>query len=166
MKKENSEIDIEKIIQKYRPMITFRVKKAIGHHYPEWEDVVNEIIVHLIKNLKNKKFKGNSTIGTFIYTITSRRITDYIRKKSRFPKFAPEPNPSPDPCDQVENKEKSELLVEAIKNLDPKYKNVLYFYYYKEFPRDQVAQKLGITPSQVSERVNYAQKLIKKMIKK
>ena len=40
------------------------------------------------------------------------------------------------------------------------------------FPRplfedwEEVAQKLGISPRRVSERVNYAQKLLRKMMKK
>ncbi|MBS3818791.1 sigma-70 family RNA polymerase sigma factor [bacterium] len=166
MEKKNPDLDIEKIIQDYRPIINFRVKKAIGQHTPEWEDVVNEIIVNVIEKLQNNEFRGDSSIGTFIYTITSRRIVDYIRKKSKVLKHIPQPNPFPDPYEQVETREKAELMENAIKELKPKYKKVLYLYYYKGLSRKEVAQKMNITPSQVSERVNYAQKLVQKKIKK
>ncbi|NOR52838.1 MAG: sigma-70 family RNA polymerase sigma factor, partial [Candidatus Aminicenantes bacterium] len=72
----------------------------------------------------------------------------------------------PDPHLQVENKERAELMAEAIRKLKPKYREVLYLYYYKELSREEVAQKLGITSRRVSERVNYSQKLLKKLITK
>jgi RNA polymerase sigma-70 factor (ECF subfamily) len=57
-------------------------------------------------------------------------------------------------------------MAEAIRKLKPKYREVLYLYYYKELSREEVAQKLGITTRRVSERVNYSQKLLKKLIQK
>jgi RNA polymerase sigma-70 factor (ECF subfamily) len=66
----------------------------------------------------------------------------------------------------VENKERAETIARHLERLKPKYKEILYLYYYKELSRDEVARKLGITPRRVSERVNYAQKLLKKMMKK
>jgi RNA polymerase sigma-70 factor (ECF subfamily) len=81
-------------------------------------------------------------------------------------KHAPEPTPYPDPHEQVENKERTELISGAIKKLKPQYREVLYLYYYKGLSREEVAKKLCITPHRVSERVNYSQKLLKKLIKK
>ncbi|MBA7652706.1 hypothetical protein ES703_60545 [subsurface metagenome] len=81
-------------------------------------------------------------------------------------RHAPEPTPFPDPHEHVENKERAELITGAIKKLKPKYREVLYLYYYKGLSREEVAKKLSITPHRVSERVNYSQKLLKKLIKK
>ena len=80
-------------------------------------------------------------------------------------KFAPEAEPFTAPHAHVENKEKSELLAKAIERLKPKYKEVLYLYYYKELSREEVANRLGIQPNRVSERVNYAQKLLRGIVK-
>ncbi len=157
-------IDIEAIISKYKPIVSFRVKKSLGAQTPDWEDVVNEIMVNVIEKLESGNFRGDSTIGTFIYTITSRRIIDFIRKKSKVLKYAPEVSSPPLPCENIENKERAEHLAQCLKKLKPKYKEVLYLYYYKEFSREEAAQELGITPQKVSERVNYAQKLLKKML--
>lgn len=165
MKKRNSSIDLDEIIVKYRPIVSFRVKKSIGVHTPEWEDVVNEIMVNVIEKLKKGEFRGESSIGTFIYTITSRRIIDFIRSKSKVLKHAPEPNPYASPQDSIENKEKAEWIAKAIEKLKPKYKEILYLYYYQELSREEVAKRLNITPRRVSERVNYAQKLLRKILK-
>jgi len=160
------QLDIKEIIEQYRPIISYRVRKSIGSHTPDWEDIVNEILVNVIEKLKKNEFRGDSSIGTFIYTITQRRIVDFIRKKSRVLKHAPEAAPFPSPLEKVENREKADKIATAIEMLKPKYKEILYLYYYKELSREEVAQKLGIPTRRVSERVNYAQKLLRKMIKK
>jgi RNA polymerase sigma-70 factor (ECF subfamily) len=166
MGKKKQEINLEEIYDKYGPVIRFRVRKSLGASNPDWEDVVNEIISNVIEKINRQEFRGESSIGTFIYTITSRRIVDYIRQKTKVLKHAPEPTPYPDPHERVENKERAELIAAAIKKLKPKYREVLYLYYYKGLSREEVAKKLSITPHRVSERVNYSQKLLKKLVKK
>ncbi|MDH4217377.1 MAG: sigma-70 family RNA polymerase sigma factor [Candidatus Aminicenantes bacterium] len=165
MEKRKSDLNTEEIVDKYRPIVSFRVKKSIGAHTPDWEDVVNEIMVNVLEKLKKGEFRGESSIGTFIYTITSRRIIDYIRQKSKVLKHAPESNPYLSPQDQIEDKERAEWIAKAIEKLKPKYKEVLYLYYYQELSREEVAKRLNITSRRVSERVNYAQKLLRKVMK-
>jgi RNA polymerase sigma-70 factor (ECF subfamily) len=158
-------LNIKDVILKYRPVITFRVKKAIGVRTPDWEDVVDEIVINIIEKLQKQEFRGESSIGTFIYTITSRRIIDFIRKKSKVLRHAPEPNPFPAPDDHMENLERSKMMAENLAKLKPKYKEVLFLYYYRDLSREEVARRLRISPRRVSERVNYAQKLLKKHLK-
>lgn len=159
------EEELEKTIRKFSPVITFRVRKALSISTVECEDLVNEIILQTIAKVRSGEFRGESTLGTFIYTITSRRIVDYIRSKTRVYHNIPEPAPFPDPHEQLEVKERARMIEEAIKKLKPKFRDVIYLYYYQELPRDEVARRLGLTPHQVSERVNYALKLVKKHLK-
>jgi len=166
LRKKKEKINLEEIYTKYRPVISFRVKKSLGASNPDWEDIVNEIITNVIEKIKKGEFRGESSLGTFIYIITSRRIIDYIRQKTKVLKHAPEPASYPDPHEHIENKERAESIAKAIKKLMPKYRDVLYLYYYKDLSREEVAKRLGITPHRVSERVNYSQKLLKKLLKK
>ncbi len=166
MSKKRNGVDLQKIIEEYRSVVSFRVKKSIGSMTPDWEDIVNEIMVNTIEKVKGGDFRGDSSIGTFIYTITSRRIIDFIREKNKELKYAPEPAQFPSPDEQIQNKERSKLLAEKLEKLKPKYKEVLYLYFYKDLSRAEVAKRLGISPRRVSERVNYAQKLLRKLIEK
>ncbi|MDD8016465.1 MAG: sigma-70 family RNA polymerase sigma factor [Acidobacteriota bacterium] len=166
MSKRQDVIDLDEVVAKYRPVISFRVRKSLGSYNPDWEDVVNEILTQAVAKIKSGEFRGESSVGTFIYTITSRRIIDYIRQKTKVLKHIPEPSAFPDPHDSIEAQERSALIAGAIQKLKPKFKEVLYLYYYKEMSRDEVARELGISPRRVSERVNYALKLIKKQVKK
>jgi len=166
VEKWKNDLELEEIIVKYRPLVCFRVKRSLGSYNPDWEDVVNEIITNVIEKIKNGKFRGESSIGTFIYTITSRRIVDYIRQKTKILREMPEPKPYPDPHETVEHKERAELIAKSIRKLKPKFREILFLYYYKGLAREEVAQRLGISPRKVSERINYAQKLLKKLLKK
>jgi RNA polymerase sigma-70 factor (ECF subfamily) len=164
VEKRTVEVDLDEVVVKYRPIVSFKVKKSLGTQTPDWEDVVNEIITQVIEKVKKGEFRGDSSIGTFIYTVTTRRIVDYIRQKTKILKGIPEPAPLPDPCDNAESREKARVLADAIKQLKPKFKEVLNLYYYQELSREEVAQRLGISPRRVSERLNYAQRLLRKMI--
>jgi RNA polymerase sigma-70 factor (ECF subfamily) len=165
VEKRTVKVDLDEVVVKYRPIVSFKVKKSLGTRTPDWEDVVNEIITQVIEKVKKGEFRGDSSIGTFIYTVTSRRIVDYIRQKTKILKGIPEPATLPDPCDDAESRERARVLAEAIKQLKPKFKEVLNLYYYQELSREEVAHRLGISPRRVSERLNYAQKLLRKMIK-
>lgn len=166
MKNKFSQSELKEIVKKYRPIVSFRVRKSLGTHIPDWEDVVNEIMVNTLEKIKSGKFRGDSSIGTFIYTITSRRIVDFIRKKNKVLQYAPEPSSFPAPNKNIENKERSKFVAKYLENLQPKYREIIYLYYYKELTRQEVAKKIGIPPRRVSERANYARKLLKKMMKK
>lgn len=163
--KTRIEEDVKELMVRYRPIITFRVRKAIGAQSTDCDDLVSEILSQVIEKIKSGEFRGESSLGTFVYTVTSRRIIDYIREKTKVMKFAPEPQPFPDPQETLEQREISEKVQEALGKLKPKYQNVLYLYYYQELSRDEVASKMGISPRKVSELVNYALKLLRKEIK-
>jgi RNA polymerase sigma-70 factor, ECF subfamily len=160
------EIDLDEMVLKYRPVVSFRVRKALGGATPDWEDVADEVITQAIEKIRKGEFRGESSIGTFIYTITSRRIVDFIREKTKVLRHAPEPEGFPDPHEAVESRERAARIEKIVKGLKPKFREVLYLYYYKELTREDVARELGIPPRRVSERVNYALKLIKKNLRK
>ncbi|MFC2166304.1 hypothetical protein ACFLT2_15070, partial [Acidobacteriota bacterium] len=58
MKQQTAKYDYEEIISKYKPIVTFRVKKSLGSQTPDWEDVVNEIMVNVLEKLEKNEFRG------------------------------------------------------------------------------------------------------------
>ncbi|NPV83281.1 MAG: sigma-70 family RNA polymerase sigma factor [Candidatus Aminicenantes bacterium] len=157
--------DIQELMVRYRPIIAFRVRKALGAQNTDCEDLVSEILSQVLEKLQTGEFRGESSLGTFVYTITSRRIVDYIREKTKVMKYAPEPAPFPDPQETLEVAEMSEKVKRALTRLKPKYREVLYLYYYQELSREEVAERLKVSTRKVSELVNYALKLIRKELK-
>ncbi|NOR15401.1 MAG: sigma-70 family RNA polymerase sigma factor, partial [Candidatus Aminicenantes bacterium] len=110
------------------------------------------------------RFRGDSSIGTFIYSITSRKIIDYIRRKTRDLKHIPEPYNPDDPHDHLEKKERNEIIYSSLKKLKPRHADILYMYYYLDVPRAQIAQIYSLSPRWVSEIIKSARKSLKRII--
>ena len=58
-----------------------------------------------------------------------------------------------------------DITKRALDKLKPRFREVLFLYYYQDFTREEVARRLGLTPRRVSERVNYAHKLLRKLLR-
>ncbi len=166
MKKDSQKetYDLEKIVLEFYPQISFRVKKSVGYNNPEWEDICSEIVMSVVKALKSGRFRGDSSIGTFIYSITSKKIVDYIRKKTRLLRHIPEPDNSSDPHDHLEKKERGEIVYNAIKKLKPKHADILYMYYYLDVSRNQIAEIYSLSPRWVSEIIKAARITLKRIL--
>jgi len=156
---------LEKIILQYWPQINFRVKKSIGFRNSDWEDVAGDVLMDVLKAVKGGRFRGDSSLGTFIYTITSRRIIDYIRKKSRVLKHAPEAGNLIDPLEECERNEQSEILFQALRRLKPRYADMLYMSYFMDLSRKQIAQTFGLSYHRTGEVLKEAEKSLRRIIR-
>ena len=156
--------ELDRVLAKLRPLIGYKVKKALGAATPDWEDIVNEVLMQASEKISSGEFRGESSIGTFVYTITSRRIIDHIRRKSRILRDAPGAGLLPDPQEQVERSEQVEFLLEAIRKLKPRHREALELFYLQELPREEVARRMGTSPAKISEWANYAKKSLRKIM--
>jgi RNA polymerase sigma-70 factor (ECF subfamily) len=156
--------ELDRILAKLRPLVGYKVKKALGAATPDWEDIVNEVLMQASEKIASGAFRGESSIGTFVYTITSRRIVDHIRRKSRVLRDAPEAALLPDPHEQVERNEQVGLLLEAIRKLKPRHREALELFYLKELSREEVARRMGTSPAKISEWANYAKKALRRIM--
>ncbi len=106
-------------------------------------------------------------MGTFIYTVTKRRIIDCIRQKSKtVTEKREEVATYSGPEDDLMRKETAEIISRALFKLKPKFREILYLYYFKELSREEVAARLGLSVRQVSDRLYYAQKVLAKVLHK
>jgi RNA polymerase sigma factor (sigma-70 family) len=161
---EKPPLDLEEVILKCWPQINFRVRKSIGYKDSNWEDIASDILMNTLVAIREGKYKGKSSIETFIYTITTRRIIDYIRKKYRTLKSIPEQGRPPDPFEYVKQKEGDDLLARHLRALKPKHADMLYLYYYLELSRNEIADIYGITLQRVSEILTEAKKSLRLII--
>lgn len=161
----NDEVyDLEEIVLKFYPQISFRVKKSIGFDNPEWEDICSEIMFAVVEAIKSGKFRGDSSVSTFIYSVTSKKIVDYIRKKSRKLNHVPDINVYADPSEHLEKKQRDQIVYQAIKKLKPRHADILYLYYYLEVPRTQIAKIYSLSPRWISEIIKSARTSLKRII--
>jgi RNA polymerase sigma-70 factor (ECF subfamily) len=155
---------LEEILLKYWPQISFRVKNSIGRSTPDWEDIGSEILLNVIEALRKKTFRGQSSLGTFIYSITTNKIIDFIRQKKKVLREIPAPDLDSDPYFSVEKGEKAKLVSMCLKELKPKYADILYLKYYLDLPQTEIAKIYGVSPTWVSVMVIGARKTLKSLM--
>jgi RNA polymerase sigma-70 factor (ECF subfamily) len=156
--------DLEEILLKYWPQISFRVKNSIGRSTPDWEDIGSEILLSVIEALRKKTFRGQSSLGTFIYSITTNKIIDFIRQKKKVLREVPAPGLDSDPYFSVEKDEKAKLVSMCLKELKPKDADILYLHYYLDLPQTEIAKIYGVSQTRVSDMAIRARKTLKSLM--
>jgi len=155
----------EETLLKYWPQISYRVKNSIGRSTPDWEDVGSEILLGVIEAIRKGSFRGESALGTFIYTITTHKIVDYIRQKYKAPLPVPESGQGCDPSVQAEQQERVRLVAELLKKLKPRYADILYLHYYLDLSRNEIARIYGISPGRVGVLISAARNTLGDVMK-
>lgn len=152
----------------FDPKIIRKVRLSIGMANEDWKDIVSDIHLAVLYSLRNGRFdvQRGSSLGSYIYGITMNKIRDYFKQQEKRKRIAADSERMED-CsaeenDDLEQKEMSHLLRALLKRLKLKYKEVLYLRYYKEYSIGEISQMIGLPPRRVSERINYAVKLLKK----
>jgi RNA polymerase sigma-70 factor (ECF subfamily) len=164
--RDGAGLSAKEILLKYWPQISFRVKNTIGRSTPDWEDVGSEILLGVVEAIRKGTFRGESALPTFIYSITTHKIVDYIRQKKRTLEPVPEPRQGLDPSLQAENQERVKLVAGLLKNLKPRHADILYLHYYLEMSREEIGRIHGISPGRVGVLIAAARKMLKDLIKK
>jgi len=164
----NARDDAERLLQaaaQLRRVVGFKVRRSLGWWNPDWEDLTNDVLALAVAKIKAGEFRGESSIGTFIYTLTRHRVADYFRDKSRtFLQAFDPPSPLPGPEDRAQKEEEMLRLEAAVRKLKPKYREVVIHYLLKGLSREETARVLGLTLTQVSDRANYALKLLRRLL--
>lgn len=70
------------------------------------------------------------------------------------------------PLDDILMVERREKIKNALSKLDEKYREVILMRIYEEQSIEEISNQLGIEKKRVSERINYAFKLLLKELKK
>lgn len=157
---KEKELDPEETLLRYWPQISFRVKNSIGRSTPDWEDVGSEILLGVIEAIRKGSFRGESSLGTFIYTITTHKIVDFIRQKNKAQLPPPEPGQESDPSVHAESQERVKLVADLLKKLKPRYADILYLHYYLDLSRNEIAQIYRISPGRAGVLISTARKTL------
>ena len=159
-------MDEKSVIERFRPIISIKIKKEIGFTNPDWEDLTNEVLIIVLQALRKDKSKHKSSIGTYIYGITKNVLGKYkyerIKEKKKKQKSEYYSTYREDIEIDYEKKESLDLITAKIRKLDFKYRQILYLYYYQSLSRETIARILNLSLNQVDTRINYALKLLKK----
>lgn len=160
------------LFARFDERICRKIQISIGVENDDWKDILSEVKIALLKNLRDGKFDAerNVNLGSYIFGITMNKIRDYYKQQKKDERILNRTTPILDPEDCQEDEQvKQELhsiLKKLIQNLKLKYKEVLYLRYYEEMTIAQISNQINLPPRRVSERINYALKLLRKECEK
>ena len=162
---KSSREDITVIIEKNKNLI-FKVVNAYCYYPEEQEDLIQEIIIHLLKSYK--RFDYGVQIATWIYKIAFNVVISYNRKiKTREKYFVPLKEKFVHIQDEnkVEDDENLKKLNHFIAQLKPLHK-ALMIMYLDQKSHKEIAMVLGISESNVGTKINRIKKELKTKFKK
>lgn len=101
----------------------------------------------------------SNVVALYFRNLTKTNSTEDIDKHHKLESFT-------NPLIEILDFEKKEIIRSALSSLDDKYKEVILLRIYEDKSIEEISDKIGIEKRRVSERINYALKLLLKELKK
>jgi len=132
---------------------------------PDVDDVVQDVFLAAFLNLK--KFRGQCSLKTWLFTITINKCrTHRYRRVLRLRLLATRAKKHPplyDPADRIgADAETCEKVRQAVKALPVRYREPVVLRYLEEMSNAEAAEVLGISENTMATRLNRARQRLKK----
>jgi len=153
--------EIKHIIEVHQDKI---VKTCLGFtgNGEEAKDLSQEVCINLWRGLE--KFKGNSSISTWIYRVTVNTCLMYKRKK-KVPIVDLTSIPEPKNVEKVdESNQDLKRLQQFIAEL-PEKERIIMILYLENLSYEEIAEVTGISSNYIGVKINRVKKLLTKRFK-
>jgi RNA polymerase sigma-70 factor (ECF subfamily) len=152
------------LYERYFPVVFSRVRYLVPEQ--DTEDVIQEIFITVMKSLKT--FRGTSQFGTWLRTLTNRRVADYYRRR-RLPEMEIDESLGDNDPRLVAEKpsvtlDESILLREALRSLPEDYREVLLLRFAEGMKFDEIARLRGQSLEAVKSLFRRAVVAIRKQV--
>ncbi len=174
--KSNDENSFRILVDLFKKKV-FNTSLSIIQNIDDADDISQDVFIQIFKSIN--KFKGNSSLSTWVYKITISKSFEYIRYKKRKKRFSTllklfrEDGSIIDIPDFVhpgillERKEDSKLLFEAIEKLNQYQKQAYILKNITGLSYKEIADVMNKTTSSIESLIFRAKRNLKKeLIKK
>jgi RNA polymerase sigma-70 factor (ECF subfamily) len=144
------------------------------HNVEDTEDVTQEIFIKIYKNLK--KFKGKSSLQTWIYRIAVNEVLDFIKHRKRKKRFglvrqiiSIDEESENFEIPSLEEKsfdefQKREILLKAIRKLNINQQKALILFYFSGLTHEEIAEIMRKSVSSIESLIFRAKKNLKTIL--
>lgn len=165
--RSNREMDkaIRFLYQRYYDALSIYTKQNNGNDQ-DAEDVFQEVVVTFIELVNQNKFRGESSIKTFLYSLNRHIWLNELKKRNRMQqrnlKFeSARQQPEPDVSSYIAGREARQQVMQVIEQLGESCKQVLLAFYYQELSMKEMLAFLPYENEQVVRNKKY--KCLKKL---
>jgi RNA polymerase sigma factor (sigma-70 family) len=144
----NTELAATSFVRKYQNFVYSTALRHLQSH-DDADDAAQEAFIKALNSLK--KFRGDSSIKTWLYRITTNVCINMQRKKKVFSMFLKDstedyfkiPSEDVSPHQSVENREFELNFKMILSKLPEKQRETFVLRYYEELPYEEISQMLG-----------------------
>ena len=140
------------------PALERFVKYKIGNR-EDAEDLIQDCCAAAIT--KRDTLRDTDAMKPWLLTIARNRCTDYYRRKARQMELPIEELSETVLTTGLYGRQERSVVTETLEKLGDKEKQILYLYFFKELPQDQIAVRLGLPLGTVKSRLYYAKQKFK-----
>jgi RNA polymerase sigma-70 factor (ECF subfamily) len=156
----------KEIVKKFESRVAATVIGMLGH-CPEAEDIGQETFVRLYQSLH--KFRGESSLGTYLTRIAINLSINEIRRRGRHRKIyltnsEEKIEKIADTYNHNEQKEMSELIQTGLQKLPAKFRSVIVLRLIDGYSTEETAKILNLPVGTVLSRLSRAQMKLKKIL--
>lgn len=158
------------LVEKYQKGIALHIKRTIG--YGEGiEDLVQEAFMKAFKALNT--YSTSYAFSTWLYKIASNHAIDYRRKRKLATISLDKPTQTKEgevrqeirdttyqPDRGIEDKQRTNIIQEAINSLPPKYYRVIVMRHQQEKSYEEIAQELELPLGTIKAHIFRARRLL------
>lgn len=165
----------EQLVRKYERLVSTCVY-GIVKNSEDVLDVSQEVFLKVYKSIGT--FKGDSEFSTWLYRIAKNTALDFVRKSKQNTVSIdssgeesegfdiPDESIGSSPEKKALQKEKTELLHKAIRNLSDEHREIIILRDLNDYSYEDIAQRLGIEPGTVKSRLHRARESLRKILLK
>jgi RNA polymerase sigma-70 factor, ECF subfamily len=146
----------EEMVLRYRDGV-FQIIYQIVHNQSVTEDLRQETLMKALEKVRQGDLREPERLSGFICGIARFIAIDYVRKMRSAMKaeeisaVEQVPDPSPDPFEQILDKEKTEIVRKVISEMKAQRdKDILFRHYILEEEKDKICADLELTREQFS----------------
>ncbi|HYP27551.1 MAG TPA: sigma-70 family RNA polymerase sigma factor [Blastocatellia bacterium] len=159
----------EEVVRRYRQGISIIVNRIVQTHSVH-EDICQETFRIALEKMRREEIREPERISGFICGIARNLAVDYARKQRKqtnqeeIGKAEQIPDPTPDPFEQLLQKERTRAIRQVISELKVKRdREVIYRYFIAEEDKDQICADLGLPRDQFNRVIFRALKRYKEL---
>lgn len=154
------------LVQPFQDRLFRKACSMLGSTY-DAEDALQEALLTSFRAIQ--KFRGESSIYTWLYRIVVNRCTDLIRKRSseKIDFIDPISFDVEDSSNLEKNQELSEhadYLIKQIRSMESKFAELLLMRYFDELSYEEIGKLLDLKVGTVKSRLFKARELLKRRI--
>lgn len=173
--KEGDLSAFDELVRRYSKQI-FNFAYRMTQNYDDANDIASDAFVKVFNAIDS--FRGDAVFSTWIFRIVTNLYLD-SRKRSKAHMHIPldeyieleestvtrqVEDPSPSPLEQIETKERHDMLSDAINEL-PEYQRIMVLLYHTQGKSyEEIAEIVGLPIGTVKSRLNRARMALKKKL--